>query len=573
MKFKLEKPYSLIGVLILLIIILAAAGILFYNYQFKGEIVAQEDLYIKTIIIILLLLFSVSALLIIVSWRINKLKFYKKEYESEKEKNVLLKHYDYLSKYANDIIILLDDKGIIRQANEKALKIYGYTQEEFYGQSGKILRPAELQNEYDEIIRQIYREEGTVYETIHQKKNGERFFVEISVRPFCIEESTYLQSIIRDITVRKNAEEALLKSEAHLRTLLHTIPDLVWLKDVNGVFLACNTIFEHLLGAKEADIIGKNDYDFVNRELADFFRERDRKAIEAGMPIRNEEWVTFGGDGHRALLETTKTPMYDAKGTLIGVLGIGHDITKRKSEEKELIDAKEKAEELNRLKTNFLANMSHEVRTPLIGILGYSEMILDENYDTELKEKVGVIYKSGKKLNETLDTILDITKIEAEKVDLIFEKFNLGELINETVMLYKVLADEKGVELKYSPGTNGLMVELDKRFLTKILNNLLSNAIKFTYEGEVTVSTYCNDRKVKIEVEDTGIGIPLDKLNIVFEPFRQVSEGYNRQFEGTGLGLTITKMLVERMDGQIFLKSRQGTGSKFTIEFPIYLNQ
>jgi PAS domain S-box-containing protein len=572
MKFKLEKPYSIMGALILLIIILAAAGILFYNYQFTDEIVAQADLYIKTIIIILLLLFSISALLIIVSLRTNKLKFYKKEYEFEKQKNILLKHYDYLSKYANDIIILVDDKGIIRQANEKALKIYGYTQEEFYGQSGKILRPAELQNEYDEIIRQIYREEGTVYETIHQKKNGERFFVEISVRPFCIEESTYLQSIIRDITVRKNAEEALLKSEAHLRTLLHTIPDLVWLKDVNGVFLACNTIFEHLLGAKEADIIGKNDYDFVNRELADFFRERDRKAIEAGMPIRNEEWVTFAGDGHRALLETTKTPMYDAKGTLIGVLGIGHDITKRKSEEKELIEAKEKAEELNRLKTNFLANMSHEVRTPLIGILGYSEMILDENYDTELKEKIGVIYKSGKKLNETLDTILDITKIEAEKVDVIFEKFNLGELINETVMLYKILADEKGVELKYSPGTNGLMIELDKRFLTKILNNLLSNAIKFTYEGEVTVSTYCNDRKVKIEVEDTGIGIPLDKLNVVFEPFRQVSEGYNRRFEGTGLGLTITKMLVERMGGQIFLESTYGTGTKFTIEFPIYMN-
>lgn len=245
------------------------------------------------------------------------------------------------------------------------------------------------------------------------------------------------------------------------------------------------------------------------------------------------------------------------------------ELIEQKVRERELLLAKNKAEEINKLKTIFLANMSHEVRTPLIAILGYAEMILDEDYDSELKEKIGIIFKSGKKLNETLDTILDISKIEAEKLDINLEKFNLGEVINESVTLYKIFADEKGVEIKYLPGTNGLMVEFDKGMFSKIINYLLSNAVKYTSEGEVVISTSLEEKKIKIEIEDTGIGIPEDKLNLIFEPFRQVSEGYNRRFDGTGLGLTITKMLVEKLNGNITLDSQDGKGSKFTVEFPL----
>jgi PAS domain S-box-containing protein len=138
---------------------------------------------------------------------------------------------------------------------------------------------------------------------------------------------------IRDITERKRAEEALSKSEGRLHALVQTIPDLIWLKDKDGVYLSCNTMFERFFGAREADIVGKTDYDFVGRELADFFREHDRKAMAAEKPTSNEEWITFADDGHRALLDTIKTPMYDARGTLVGVLGIGRDITERKRAE------------------------------------------------------------------------------------------------------------------------------------------------------------------------------------------------------------------------------------------------
>ncbi|MDD1729675.1 MAG: PAS domain S-box protein, partial [Methanospirillum sp.] len=147
----------------------------------------------------------------------------------------------------------------------------------------------------------------------------------------------------------KQTEEALRLSEGHLNTLVQTIPDLVWLKDIHGVFLSCNTMFERLFGAKESDIIGKTDYDFVSQELADFFRENDKKAMNSGEPWRNEEWVTFADDGHRALLDTIKTPMYDNQGTLIGVLGIGRDITERKQIERELLSAQADLKEVHHL--------------------------------------------------------------------------------------------------------------------------------------------------------------------------------------------------------------------------------
>ena len=177
------------------------------------------------------------------------------------------------------------------------------------GSARKQLRDA-LQNAHDNL------------EIIVQERTKE--LTEVQVR------------LLQEMDERKQAEEVLRKSEGHLRTLVQTIPDLVWLKDTKGVYISCNPMFERFFGAREADIIGKTDYDFVDQELADFFVEHDRKAMAAGKPTRNEEWITFADDGHRALLEVTKTPMYDAEGALIGVLGIGHDITERKQLEKQL---------------------------------------------------------------------------------------------------------------------------------------------------------------------------------------------------------------------------------------------
>jgi len=554
MNFNLKK-YSLFGVLILIPVAMSLIT--------KQEIIYLIENYAESTGLLLLL--PISALLIFVIWRNNKLKFYKEGYEIEKEKNILLRHYDYLSRYANDIIILLDDKGMMLQANEKAFSVYGYTQEELIGKSGKILRPENEQNKFDDIIKKIHNREGIVYETIHIKKSGERFVAEISVCPFTIEGTTYIQAIIRDATQRKKTEETVRQHAM----FLDSVGQAVIATNLNLEIIYWNKAAERLFGWQKSEVINKNILDIVPLEINEDKLDEIILELKNGLSWSGEVQVRKK-DETIFPVKINNSPLYNSQGEMVGIVGVYDDLTEQKIRELELLHAKDKAEEVNKLKSNFLANISHEVRTPLIGILGFSEMILEETYDSDLKEKVGEIYKSGKKLNETLDTILDISKIEAEKVNVVYERFNLGETIKESIVLYKVLAEEKGIEIKYTAGTNGLLVELDKKILSKIINNLLSNAVKYTSEGEITVSTYCNNAEVKIEIEDTGVGIPEDKLKTVFEPFRQASEGYNRRFGGTGLGLTITKILVEMMNGRIHLESQFGKGSKITIELPVY---
>ena len=224
---------------------------------------------------------------------------------------------------------------------------FGYTRDDFVSgriQYSAIIHPDDLarvagQVEYDsghhiDDYTQEYRIFG---------KDGEVYWVAdyTHIRRDPSGTITHYEGIVLDITEQKRAEEALRNSEVRLHTLVQTIPDLIWLKDREGTYLSCNTMFERVFGAREADIVGKTDYDFVDRALADFFRENDRKAMEAGIPTSNEEWITFADDGHRALLETIKTPMFDAGGTLIGVLGIGRDITGRKLAEDALRESRQ----------------------------------------------------------------------------------------------------------------------------------------------------------------------------------------------------------------------------------------
>ncbi|HSG24314.1 MAG TPA: PhnD/SsuA/transferrin family substrate-binding protein, partial [Azonexus sp.] len=238
---------------------------------------------------------------------------------------------------------------------------------------------------------------------------------------------------------RQQAETSatkLAQEQGMLKTLVQTLPDLVWLKDMNGVYLACNPIFEQFFGAREEQIVGKTDYDFVNAELADSFRANDRKAIEAKQPTINEEWVTFAKGGRYMLLETTKMPMLSANGEAIGVLGVGHDITERKRTHDELEQhrnhledlvqertrqmeaARDSAESANRAKSSFLANMSHEIRTPLNAITGLAYVMKRNGLDPEQAQRLEKIDRAGHHLLGVINNILDISKIEAEKVSL-----------------------------------------------------------------------------------------------------------------------------------------------------------
>ena len=213
--------------------------------------------------------------------------------------------------------------------------------------------------------------------------------------------------------------------------------------------------------------------------------------------------------------------------------------------------------------------MSHELRTPMIGILGYSELLLAELTDSDQKEMVSLILKSGDRLNDTLNSILDLSKIESQKVDLKLEPTDIVNAIEESRILFVVAAKEKNLKLTYNPGKKKIYVNAEFGMINKIMNNLISNAIKYTAQGEIKILTEIKKDKVEIKVSDTGIGILDEHKNIIFEPFRQVSEGFNRSHEGTGLGLTLTKRFVEYLGGNIAVESEFGKGSTFIVELPL----
>jgi PAS domain S-box-containing protein len=253
-------------------------------------------------------------------------------------------------------------------------------------------------------------------------------------------------------------------------------------------------------------------------------------------------------------------------------LALIRDITERKKFETELIEAKEKAEEMNRLKSSFLANMSHELRTPMVGILGYSEILSEEITQPDLLKMAKDISRSGKRLLETLNSILDMSRIESNKYVIEPSRFSLTKLLLDEINLYKSVAQLKNISLSITLPEQELIIVSDKKMLQSIISNLINNALKFTPVGGVTLRASLEKKSagfVIIKVIDTGIGISKESQEIIFDEFRQASEGVDRKYEGTGLGLTITKNFVELLNGTICLKSEHGKGSEFSVEIPL----
>lgn len=244
---------------------------------------------------------------------------------------------------------------------------------------------------------------------------------------------------------------------------------------------------------------------------------------------------------------------------------------------KELIVAKEKAEEMNRLKTSFLANMSHEIRTPMVGILGVAGVLKNESEDLWVQKMAGIILKSGSRLMETLSQILDLSSLEAENLKINWVSFDLVNTLREVIELYVEMAVEKDLFLKTEISAPVLRIVSDERMIRQALSNLINNAVKFTETGGVTiimnVEKNGKDEFAVISIMDTGIGISEKDQKTIWDDFRQVSEGWGRNYEGTGLGLTITKKIVKKINGFVSLESKEGVGSVVTLKIPTHSDE
>jgi PAS domain S-box-containing protein len=342
--------------------------------------------------------------------------------------------------------------------------------------------------------------------------------------------------------------------------------------DLGGIITFVNSAWLKIHGYTNNEFVGKHVSLFFNAE------QFEQQLIPLIEKVIDEE--QFSGeighlkdDGTIFPTESTATLLKDRDGKKIGIIQIAIDITQRKENEKQLIEQREIAEEASRLKSSFLANMSHELRTPMFGILGYSEILMETEVDPDKKTMLQTIFQSGTRLLETLNLILDLSKIEADKIEIKFDEVDVVRTINETIVLFSKAAENKKLTLSFETAVDYLILKIDERLLREALNNLVNNAIKYTPSGSVNVlldvESHFAEKFAVIKVVDTGIGIAEESRALIFEEFRQVSEGFNRSFEGAGLGLSITKKFIEKMNGQIFVESELNVGSTFVLRFPL----
>jgi two-component system, sensor histidine kinase and response regulator len=283
----------------------------------------------------------------------------------------------------------------------------------------------------------------------------------------------------------------------------------------------------------------------------------------------NREEESADLQGNKTWLLTTKVPLFDKGGHVTGIAGVGRDITERQKVEREMQRAKEAAEAASQAKSEFLANMSHEIRAPLNGVMGMTDLALDTQLTTEQRDYLETVKSSSDALLTVINDILDFSKIEAGKIDLEVIDFNLRDSLESTLKTVALRADEKGLELlcEVAPAVPEI-VGGDSTRLRQVIINLVGNAIKFTQQGEIAIKVQMESRNaadclLRFTVSDTGIGIPQDKLELIFAPFSQADTSTTRKYGGTGLGLTISTRLVSMMGGKIWVESLVGHGSHF----------
>ncbi|HEY6292655.1 MAG TPA: ATP-binding protein [Terriglobia bacterium] len=372
-----------------------------------------------------------------------------------------------------------------------------------------------------------------------------------------------------DITAQKQAEDQLARERNLLRTLIDNAPDYVYVKDTEGRLLVANAALANLLGTEVDQLLGKTDFDCYPRELAQSFWRDDQQVMSSGQALVNREESNLDSRGNSNWVLTTKVPLRDRRGRVVGLVGVGRDITKRKQGEQALQRAKEAAEAASRAKSEFLANMSHEIRTPMNGIQGMVELALDTVLSPEQRQFLEAVKLSADSLLTVINDILDFSKIEAGKLDLSPVEFDLRSSLDEALELLVVQARQKGLKLT---------CEIDDRVPTKVIGdpirlrqiviNLVGNAVKFTEWGEVALEVaretqHESDSTLHFVVRDTGIGIAPSKRKVIFEAFAQADGSTTRKFGGTGLGLTISSRLVEMMGGQLWVESEEEQGSRF----------
>ncbi len=483
---------------------------------------------------------------------------------------------DRLFNLSVDMQMVASFDGFFKQLNVAWERTLGRPQEQMLAQPFlSFVHPDDILNTHVGFFEELLRGKSVLgFENRYRCQNSSYRWFSWNAYPLVEQKSFY--AIVRDITERKQAEETLKLNERRYRAIVQDQTELICRYLPNGTLTFVNQAYSRYFGKPEAELLGQSFYQMIFKEDWEFQRSL-RGSDNAPFPVVEIEHQVTLLNGDIRWQHWIERAMFDEQEQLVEYQAVGRDITERKHAEGELLRAKEAAETATRTKSEFLANMSHEIRTPMNGIIGMTELLLNTRLTRKQHEYAEVIWQSADALQTLINDILDFSKIEAGKLLLAPTAFNLENVILEVARLLSITAESKGYELKvrYLPSTPRYVIG-DAGRIRQILINLVGNAIKFTQQGYVLMEVTGLDSsedltQVQFKIEDTGIGIPADQLETIFDKFTQADSSITRQFGGTGLGLAISSQLVKLMGGQMVVQSQLGAGSVFTIILPLPL--
>ncbi len=477
-----------------------------------------------------------------------------------------------------DGILIINADLKLMYANTSACEMLHYTQEQIFELSVQDILPnKECFQRLNDSIEGV--KQGVDYrgDTQLVNKQGQIVHAEIYMTTLNLEGDLHYYLSIHNITKRINNEVSLRNSEEKFRALTENSPDHIIRIDNAGVLSFCNQSFLSDFGLSEHQCLGLHltTIKELPKELVEGLSKGIDKVVHLGTSTNVELEYRFK-DVIRAF-DWTITPETNSA-QLSSLLIVGRDYTQKKKAEQELLVAKEKAVGADKLKSAFLANMSHEIRTPLNAIVGFTNLLKEDNIsEVEKIEYIDIVNKSSENLMELINDIVDLAKIESGELRLAKESYNITRLLTELHLLFeKRMAIDQKTHLKFYlnlPQENDVLnVVCDHRRLRQVFINLLGNAFKFTQKGFVEFGYTVEDNHVRFYVRDTGIGIELDKQSLIFEPFRQADESTSKNYGGTGLGLSICKRLIAAHGGEIGLVSEPETGSEFYFTLPLKTN-
>lgn len=664
----------------------------------KTEILSSLESQMTMVIVIIILLILATGTSLSLLWRNQRINFFRDKYEAEKNRLALVKHFDYILKFANDIILLFDDKLTVVEANDRALESYMYTREEFIGMKLESIKAPEALSQLPFQIKNVNENESFTFETFHKRKDNSVFPIEISSRVVTIEGLKFYQSIGRDITKRKFAEDILRENELRFRKIFEESPFPMVMTSIDFRIVRANISFCNMIGYSEEELksftfrnfthpdhiisdekslyrmikgeilIYKTEKRYIRKDgstiwgsatintisntkdeiqfflamVEDITLQKEAKTeLEKSLSLLKatlestadgilvvdasgkivqlnqrftEMWrippeiLTSGEDKDAVKFvaeqlvnpeifienikqlysepEITTSDLLEFKdgrfferysqpqlinGKSVGRVWSFRDITESKKAEAQIIAAKERAEESDRLKTAFLHNVSHEIRTPMNAIIGFSSLLNDQGLDElERRQYIEFIFQSGNQLLSIINDIVDIANIEAGQTRVNMGMINVNSTLRSLNDQFSIKERSPGVSLnlKITLEDEKSNIITDSTKLIQILSNLLNNAVKFTTAGSIDFGYELKNEFLEFFVSDTGIGIPIEHQVKIFNRFYQVDGTISRQFGGTGLGLSICKAYIGQLGGEIWLVSQPGIGSSFRFTIP-----